>query len=315
VHPDAQQATDEVAHVAERAGGAAIAQEDDRLLPERGPHEVRDDPLVVEALARAVDVEGPHHAHGHVVEAMIERAERLAEALRLVVAGARAGERDAAGIVLGGRDRLRRGVAIDLARAEMEESAHRLRPRQLQHPARPADVGVDRLEGMPPVERRRGDAGAVQHPGHGRVRGERRRHVVPDPVDPRRAVEVAHALGEAGPEGVEREDAARPSRARVVGGQDVEQVGEEKARRSGDEDRRVGERGELVAHLVGDERGVLANGGRDGRHHEGFGSRRSQMRTGSARQTVGGGPLGPSNTSRHAFGSSSRSSGMQSMQP
>src|SRR5207237_6198473 len=88
-------------------------------------------------------------------------AERLAEPLRLVVAGARAGARDVSPVVLSRRDRLGNRVAVDLAAREEEDAAELAASAVVEEPPQAGDVGVDRLDRKPAVEGRRGDAGRV----------------------------------------------------------------------------------------------------------------------------------------------------------
>ena len=125
------------------------------------PDEVGHDPTVVQPEPRSIDVEGPHDRDRQAVEPVVGHAERLREPLRLVVARARADARDVAPVVLGRRDTLGRRIAVDLARAEEQEARDALPARQVEQPACPADVHVDRLERPLAVPRRRCDARAV----------------------------------------------------------------------------------------------------------------------------------------------------------
>ena len=97
----ADEAFDQVVHVAERPRLAAVAVERDVLAPQRLDDEVRHHPAVVRVHAGAVGVEDPHHLDRELVLAVIVEEQRLGAAFALIVAGARTERIDVAAVVLG----------------------------------------------------------------------------------------------------------------------------------------------------------------------------------------------------------------------
>jgi hypothetical protein len=210
----------------------------------------RPGPVVVE---RARD---PHR------QALVLReghAERLAEALALVVARARAGAGHVAAVRLGRRDRVRRRVAVDLARGVEEEAGERpprvaLGDRVVEEIAEAVDVGVDALHGLRAVVHRGGDARRVDHVVEvAHVLRQRLDHVVARErevgigrarLEPRR--HAAHVVVEHGH--VDRSAAARlvPVERRL------HQVVAEEAAAAGDQELSAGERAELFAEVDAD---------------------------------------------------------------
>src|SRR5262249_20728962 len=117
-----------------------------------GAHEIRNHAAIIETLPGTIDVEGPHDLHRHAVKLVIGHRERLAQALRFVVAGARTGAGDEAAVVLARWNVGGIRVAVDLAGGERDEAAGGLAPRELERVAHAADVRIYRLQREAAVE-------------------------------------------------------------------------------------------------------------------------------------------------------------------
>src|SRR5690606_6354552 len=91
------------------------------------------------------------------------------KALRLVIAGAWTGAGNEAAIRLGRRDRIRRRISVYLTRRIEQKPLDRSLPLRLPHAVleeipQTVDVGIDGLERVFPIERRRGNTGGVNYP-------------------------------------------------------------------------------------------------------------------------------------------------------
>src|SRR5262249_44665657 len=146
-------AGDRIRRVAESPLWRAVGEHDDVAAREHVAREVRDDAAVGDLEARAVVVERARHLDRDAFLLRVRNADRLAEALRLVVAGARPGAGNVAAISLRRRDRVRGGVPVDLARRIEEEgfdgpAGGSFRDRVVEQVPEAVDIRVDALEGL-----------------------------------------------------------------------------------------------------------------------------------------------------------------------
>jgi hypothetical protein len=188
----------------------------------------------------------------------VDHADRLAEALGLVVAGARAGARDEAAVVFRGRDRVGRWVAVDLAGRVEQEALHRpaallLLDAVVQQVAQAVDVGVDRLQRVLAVVRRRCNAGGVDDPVEVRHVGRQRLdQVVALHREVRRAFQRGQPLRLAADEVVPHRhlDRAGPGLVEVQRGE--HQVVAQEAGPAGDQQALTRHAAELLLQLAAD---------------------------------------------------------------
>ena len=111
---------DQIAHVTERAGLAAVAEDGDRPVGERLAQEGRDGAAVVSAHPRPVGVEDPDDRRVHALLAVVGHRQGLGVPLGLVVDASRADRVHVAPVLLGLRVDLR--VAVDLAGGGEQEA-------------------------------------------------------------------------------------------------------------------------------------------------------------------------------------------------
>ena len=149
---------DEVVAVLERSRLAAVAEERDVPVRERLHYEVRDDASVLGVHLRTVRVEDAHHPDVHPVLPAVVGAQRLRDALALVVAAPEPDRVDVAPVLLDLR--MHERVAVYLARRGVEHARLRLE-RELEHVHRAEHGALRRLDGVLLVVDRRGGAGEV----------------------------------------------------------------------------------------------------------------------------------------------------------
>ena len=166
---EADEALDEIVHIAEGAGLATVAVEGDGLVAQGLDDEVGDDAAVVGVHARAVGVEDAGDLDAQAVLAAVVAKEGLGAALAFVVAGAGADGVDVAPVVLWlGVDG---GVAIDLAGGGLKDLG--LDPfGQAQHVDGAVDAGLGGLDRVVLIMDGRGRAGQVVDLVHLHVEGE-----------------------------------------------------------------------------------------------------------------------------------------------
>jgi hypothetical protein len=167
------EAADEVRDLLEGARLRALALNRERLALERLDDEVRDDAAVVRVHARAKRVEDARDAHLNALLLRLDVAERLRDALALVLAGARAPRVDVAPVAL--RLRVDFRVALDF-RSGGEEKARLDALREAEHVERAHRADLDRLDRVQHLLRRRGWAREVIDLVH--LEEERLDHVV-----------------------------------------------------------------------------------------------------------------------------------------
>ena len=223
--------------------------------------EVRDDAAVGDLEARAVVVERPRDRHGHAVLPREVHAERLAVALRLVVAGARPGARHVAAIRLRRRDLVRRGIAVDLAAREEEEPSRQDRRGEPASTARsssdrsPIDVRVHRLDRMRAIVRRRGDSRGVHDVVEvAEVVGQRLPDVVLHELELVGAGEAREPVGDSARVAVQdgEPDARGGFRIPVPLDDALDEVVAQEAGATGHEERLAPHRSQLVARTIHD---------------------------------------------------------------
>src|SRR4051812_31580078 len=107
-------AADEIVDVTEAARLRAIAVDGQRLAAQRLGHEIRDQAPILRVTARTVRVEDAHDSGVEAVGAPVDRSQRLAEALALVIAGAWPERVDVAPVRLALR--MLEGIAVNLRR-------------------------------------------------------------------------------------------------------------------------------------------------------------------------------------------------------
>ena len=167
IDKDLQVAGQRVGDVAEGAGGRAVGEHDDVASCQRIARKIRQYAAIGDLQAGTVVVEGSRDGDRDVPGLGVDDADGLAQALGFVIAGARTGAGDQAAVGLGGRNRIRRGIAVDLAGREEQHALERAglllvaAGRVVEHVAQAVDVGVDRFQRELAVVHRRGDRGRV----------------------------------------------------------------------------------------------------------------------------------------------------------
>ena len=136
-------AANQIVGVTERSCLRPFAVDGDRLASQRLRDEVRDHAAVVRIHARAIRVEDANDPHLQLVLVVIVHAERLGDALPLVVTASRSDRVDVPPIVL--RLRMDRRVSVNFRRGGMEH-ARLAALRQPQHVDDADRRGLDRLD-------------------------------------------------------------------------------------------------------------------------------------------------------------------------
>src|SRR5215210_2223026 len=139
---------DQVVDVTKAARLRAVAEDGDRLVLERLPHEGRDRAPVVRAHARPVGVEDADDRGVHALLLVVRHRQRLGVALRLVVDAARPDRVDVAPVALGLRVDLR--IAVHLARRG-EEEARALELGEPERVVRAVRADLERVQRLPQV--------------------------------------------------------------------------------------------------------------------------------------------------------------------
>ena len=127
---EANEAVDQVRHVAEGSCLLSVAEDGDRLVEQGLADEVRNDAPVMRMHAWAVSVENARHLDGHVELTVVVEEERFRATLAFVVARARANRIDVSPVILALRMDIR--VAIDLAGRGLQDPGSRA-AREAQH--------------------------------------------------------------------------------------------------------------------------------------------------------------------------------------
>jgi len=155
---EADEALDQVVHVAERAGLGAIAVDGEILAAQGLDDEVGNDAAVIGMHARAVGVENPDDADVHAVLAVVVHEEGLGATFPLVITRADADGVDVSPVAL--RLRVDGGIAIDFGGAGLEHAGLGALG-EAEAVDGSHDRGFDRLDGIVLVMRRGGGAGEV----------------------------------------------------------------------------------------------------------------------------------------------------------